>query len=351
MAFVHDYLSEAGGAERVLRVLSDMYPSAPIYTAFAKRGTARAMFHDCQIVESKWAWLLKMGRAYSYLRFLLPWVWKNMDLTKYDLVITSCSGYIARGFRVGNKTKVIAYCHTPPRWLYGYDTPTGASKRWWGRVFMWVVGPFMRYFDYMSAQRVDTWVANSKEVARRIEKFYRKKAVVVWPPIEIQSQKFRSSLGYYLIVSRIVGGKGIEEADQAAESGGWRLCIVGEVVDTKMASRLINYEGSVNERELSQLYARARGFIALAQDEDFGMTVVEAMSCGTPVLAYNGGGYRETVVPGKTGIFTQSLRAKEIGEGIKEMESIKWDREAIKKWAGRFGRARFEQKIRKIVEE
>src|SRR3989339_662066 len=163
IALVHDYLNEAGGAERVLKVLSEMYPKAPIYTAFVKKGTARAMLGERKIRESKWGWLLKMGRIYSYGRFLLPWVWKSVDLTGYDVVITSCSGYVARGFRVRPDAKVVAYCHTPPRWLYGYDTPTGADKKWWGQMFMWVVGPFMRYFDYQSAQRVDTWIANSHE--------------------------------------------------------------------------------------------------------------------------------------------------------------------------------------------
>ncbi len=183
IALVHDYLSEAGGAERVLRVLAEMYPKAPIYVALAKNGTAREMFKDRKIVESKWASILKIGRMYSYLRFLLPQIWKSVDLSEYDLVISSCSGYIARGFKVGEKTRVVAYCHTPPKWLYGYETPTGAANKWWGRWFNYVFGPPLRYFDYMSAQRVDTWVANSQEVAARIKKFYRREAQVVYPPV------------------------------------------------------------------------------------------------------------------------------------------------------------------------
>jgi hypothetical protein len=96
IALVHDYLIEAGGAERVLRVLCDMYPEAPIYTALAKKsGSAYITLQECDIRESKWGWFLRIGRFYSYFRFLLPWVWKSVDLTKYDLVITSCSGYIA----------------------------------------------------------------------------------------------------------------------------------------------------------------------------------------------------------------------------------------------------------------
>lgn len=352
IALVHDYLIEAGGAERVLRVLADMYPEAPIYTALAKKkGSAYITHQVCDIRESKWAWFLKIGRFYSYFRFLLPWVWKSIDLTEYDLIITSCSGYIARGFKVRKDAKVIAYCHTPPRWLYGYDTPTGAQAKWWGQAFMWIVGPFMRYFDYQSAQRVDVWIANSKEVAKRIEKFYRQDSIVVYPPIEIDSS---TAVGmtkrgdYYLMISRIVGRKGILEAARAFQKLGLKLKIVGEVVDTKLADQ-VECLGRVEDSELAELYTNATGFVALAKDEDFGMTVVESMAYGTPVLAYNGGGYKETVVPGKTGILIDGTDAKSVKIGIEKMESTAWNSKEIKKWASRFGRARFEKEITKLV--
>ena len=319
IALVHDYLIEAGGAERVLRVLADMYPEAPIYTALSKNGTARKMFEGKAVIESPFAWFLKIGRFYSYFRFLLPWIWKSMDLTEYDLVITSCSGYIARGFKVKKEARVVAYCHTPPRWLYGYDTPTGAQAKWWGKAFMWVVGPLIRHFDYVSAQRVDTWIANSREVAGRIAKFYRKNAVVIHPPIEEVAMLTKSKdlkEHYYLMISRIVGGKGILEASQAFKKLGITLKIVGEVVDARL-SRQVESLGRVDDSELARLYADADGFVALSQDEDFGMTVVESMMQGTPVLAFKGGGYLETVIPGKTGIFVEEIGAQAIGEPIK----------------------------------
>lgn len=358
IALVHDYLLEAGGAERVLRVLADMYPEAPIYTALTKRGTARSMFIDQpngeasrKVIESKWGWVLKIGRFYSYFRFVLPWVWKSVDLTEYDLIITSCSGYIARGFKVRKDARVVAYCHTPPRWLYGYDTPTGADKKWWGQAFMWIVGPFMRYFDYQSAQRVDKWIANSREVASRIAKFYRRESIVVYPPIESSTREHVNTQArgnYYLMVSRIVGGKGILEAAKAFQKSGLKLKIVGEVVDTKLASQ-VESVGRVEDTKLGALYAHARGFVALARDEDFGMSVVESMSHGTPVLAFNGGGYKETVLPGETGILINNIDTKSVAEGVKMMEKTKWDRKKIKKWARKFGRERFEKEIRKII--
>ncbi len=355
IALVHDYLNEAGGAERVLRVLADMYPTAPIYTAFVKNGTARAMFGDREIHESSYGWLLKIGRLFSYLRFLLPWIWRSIDLSSYDWVITSTSGgYIARGFRVREKTRVVAYCHTPPKWLYGYDTPTGAMSKWWGRLFLYVFGPPLRYFDYMSAQRVNTWIANSHEVAGRIKKFYRRDAVVVYPPIELKgkSKKVQAKReDYYLLVARITGAKGVTEAIEAAERGGFRLKLVGEMVSPKLqvkSSKHVEYQGRVDDVVLAELYSRAKGFVALARDEDFGMTVVEAMGYGTPVLALNSGGYRETVVP-KTGILIEDTSVERVVAGIKQMEETTWDHSAIVKWAQKFNRNVFETKIREII--
>lgn len=371
IALVHDYLNEAGGAERVLRVLSEMYPEAPIYTAFIKNGTAKQMFGDRLVRESGWGWLLKIGRLYSYLRFLLPLIWRSIDLRDYDLVITSTSGgYIARGFRVGKKTRVVAYCHTPPKWLYGYETPTGAGRRWWGKLFMWVVGPYLRYYDYQSAQRVDTWIANSREVAGRIKKFYRREAVVVYPPISISTQYTVHSTplergDYYLLVARITGAKGVEEAIRAFEKGKFRLKLVGERVSTQFkvhSTRYVEYLGRVDDVELAQLYSQAKGFIALARDEDFGMTVVEAMQRGTPVLALQSGGYKETVLDGtqytvrstqlanvKTGVFVEDTRVESVVAGIKKMETIKWDHEKIARWGRSFSRERFEKALKGVI--
>lgn len=359
IALVHDYLNEAGGAERVLRVLSEMYPEAPIYTAFIKNGTARAMFGDRELHESTWGRVLKIGRLYSYLRFLLPWIWRSIDLSLYDLVITSTSGgYIARGFRVGEKTRVIAYCHTPPKWLYGYETPTGARKKWWGRLFNAMFGPPLRYFDYMSAQRVDTWIANSQEVAARIKKFYRREALVVYPPVESKGASSKGQVergDYYLLVTRITGAKGVIETMSAAQNAGFKLKLVGEIVENRLkkmierAGENVEYVGRVGDSELGKLYANARGFIALARDEDFGMTVVEAMGHGVPVLALNSGGYKETVKEGMTGYFVKDAKVESIVLGIRKMDKTKWNKSRIVSWAREFDRSNFETKMKKII--
>lgn len=154
IALVHDYLKEFGGAERVLKCLSEIFPKAPIYTAFCvKDSSAWLEFRDREIYESFLAPILKIDNFYSPLRFLTPIIWKSLDLSGYDLVIASSSWYITRGFEVGPKTKVICYCHTPPRWLYGYETSVGFQKYLPVKVYAAIVGHFLRMYDFKTAQK------------------------------------------------------------------------------------------------------------------------------------------------------------------------------------------------------
>lgn len=364
IALVHDYIKEFGGAERVLRVLADMYPETPIYTAFkTPNSTAAKEFADRKIIESPWAILLRYGNLHSPLRFLLPWIWKSLDLSDYDLVIASCSGYIARGFKVSDKTKVIAYCHTPPRFLYGYQTSIDFQKYWIVRVYATIVNHFLRLFDFESAQRVDKWIVNSKNVARRVAKFYRKEAEVIYPPIETKlfeeaSDQVRKD-DYFLIVSRLVGAKGLPEAVRAAKHLGVKLKIVGKAVGysnvvneiKRIGGERLTILGRVNDEELRYLYARAKGFIALAREEDFGMTVVEAQAAGTPVIAFNGGGFAETVVDGETGILIDDTDTATLEKAFERFDQIKWEKEKLVKNARRFSREVFEEKIKKMVEK
>ena len=362
VALVHDYIKEFGGAERVLRTLADMYPTAPIFTAFRIPGSScdRA-FADRKIIESPWALLIKYGNLYSPLRFLIPLIWGSLDLSEYDLVITSCSSYFARGFRVSPKTKVIAYCHTPPRFLYGYETSIDLQRFWIVRVYAVVVNHFLRIFDFWAAQRVDKWIVNSKNVKKRVWKFYRKDAEVIYPPVEIEKLINRSKgirkENYFFIVSRLVGAKGLVEAAEVAKHSGFKLKIVGEAVGfSQIESRLrgmggVALLGRVSDPKLRQLYAKAKGFIALARDEDFGITVVEAMASGTPVIAFNGGGFKESVIDGVTGLFVDGTDKGTLEKAIRKFEKIKWRRADLIKQARKFSRENFEKKFKKIIDK
>jgi len=363
IALVHDYLREFGGAERVLRVLSEMYPRAPIYTAFCTKGSRAGKAFSDKIIKEGWlAPLLKFGKLYSPLRFLAPVVWKSMDLSEYDVVIISAGWYITRGFRVGKNTKVICYCHTPPRYLYGYKTSIEWQKYFLVRVYAVIVNHFLRIYDFWSAGTVDKWLVNSKNVAGRVRKFYKKESEVVYPPVEVEkiikASKGVAKKDYFLIVSRLVGAKGLEEAVRAANKLGFELRIVGEAAGfsrveeriKKSGGKNVKILGRVSEKKLYKLYAEARGFIALAQEEDFGMTVVEAMASGTAVIAFRGGGFKESVVDGKTGIFIDDVDEETIKKALRRFSKIKWKKEEIQKWAEGFSREEFEKKIRKAVE-
>lgn len=357
IALVHDYIKEFGGAERVLRVLADMYPEAPIYTAFRVTGSScDRMFHDRKIIESKYGWLIKRGNLYSPLRFLAPWIWKSLDLAKYDLVITSCSSYFARGFRVSPKTKVVAYCHTPPRFLYGYEMSINLMRYWIVRVYATVVNHYLRVFDLWSSERVNKWLVNSKNVQQRVMKYYRRESTVVYPPVEVE-MIIKASEGvkkkdYFLIVSRLVGAKGIVEAAKAARHLGFPLKVVGEAVGFSQVEndlrkiKGVELVGSVDDEKLRVLYAEAKGFFALAKEEDFGITPVEAMAAGTPVIAFRGGGFKETVVDGETGVFVESTDVKTLEKALSRFNKVKWSRDKLIARARLFSKEKFVKQIK-----
>lgn len=363
IALVHDYIKEMGGAERVLRVLAEMYPEAPVYTAFRVRGSvADECFKDREIKESWLAPILKIGRLYSPLRFLTPLIWRTMDLSDYDLVITSSSWYITRGFKVGEKTKVICYCHTPPRHLYGYETSAGDWLKYWPvKLYATVVGHYLRKYDFKSAKEVDLWIANSENVRKRIAKFYREKAEVVYPPVDVKrfkqwSKKIKKK-EYFLIVSRIVGAKGLVEAARAAKEVGFDLKIVGKKEGAegmvkkieKAGGKRVELMGRVDDKEIGRLFAEAKGFIALAKEEDFGITPVEAMAAGTAVIAFNGGGFRESVVDGKTGLLIEGTDTETLRKAMIRFNKIKWKKNLIQKQAEKFSREEFEKGIKKVI--
>jgi len=350
IALVHDYLNEFGGAEVVLRKLADMYPEAPIYTAFAvSDSTAEKAFQDRKIITSWMQDIPYYKKLYSPLRFLIPWIWNSFDFSKYDLVITSASWYVTKGLG----SKEVCYCHTPPRWLYGYETSVNWQKWWLVRIYALVVGHFLRIYDYKQAQKVNVFVANSKNVAARIEKFYRRKAIVVYPPVSVPHPLPLSSIAergdYFLMVTRIVGGKGIEMAIECAKKYGFKLKIAGENAGYSKFEDSKCFIGRVSEEEKCKLLANAKAFLALSKDEDFGITPVEAQMCGTPVIAFNGGGYKESVINNKTGILFDEYSSEGLHNAMKKFNKLKWDEKIIRKHAEKFGVKEFERKIRKIV--
>lgn len=188
IAIVHDYFIDFGGAERVLLALHEMYPTAPIYTSIYRPkllGKFSEKFSNAKIIESWFGKLPMAEKLISPFRFLLPLIWKSINLKEFDLIISSASWAITKGFDKKEGAIEICYCHTPPRYLYGYDT----SRKFTGifgklvSFYGFFINHSMRIYDFKQAQKVDYFIANSKEVASRIAKFYRRESVVIYPPV------------------------------------------------------------------------------------------------------------------------------------------------------------------------
>jgi glycosyltransferase involved in cell wall biosynthesis len=378
IALVHDYIKEYGGAERVLEALTEIFPNAPIYTAFYdKKGTAYEHFRNKEIIPS-WAHSVPFfaSKLHSPLRFLAPFIWESFDLSQYDVVISSASWYITKGFRkrfAKSHFIEICYCHTPPRWLYGYITSVNFQKYALVRAYAAIVGHFMRLYDFKAAQKVDHFIANSQEVAGRIKKFYRRDSTIIYPPVSlfqglaaslppasapstgsvraVGNLSSRATLrnDYYLMVSRITGAKGLEMAIEAAKKTGFKLKIAGSASGyyslPENKDRQVEFLGQVTDAELAELYKGAKAFLALAKDEDFGITPVEAMLAGTPVIAFNGGGYKETILNKKTGLLFNDYSVEGLAKAIKDFERLKFDSKDCVVQAQKFSKERFKQEI------
>lgn len=383
IALVHDYIGEFGGAERVLLALSEIYPDAPIYTAFTREGRALDKFKSKKVITS-WAQKVPFFASFlhSPLRFLAPFIWGSFAkrLSEFDVVITSSSWYVTKGFGYGGPTSSrlrgaigkpieICYCHTPPRYLYGYETAVDTKKNILAVIYSIIVNPFMRYYDFMSAQKVDYFIANSENVAKRIKKFYRRNATVIYPPVELKvvSDKRQVTGGkYYLIVARIVGAKGIEMAVEACQRLNVPLKIVGEAAGySNTLNKLkensndnVEFLGFVEDSELVELYKGAKAFLALAQDEDFGITPVESMQSGTPVIAYKGGGYLETVLDpsansgqAATGVFFDNYSVEGLIGAMNRLNKLKISAADCKKQGDKFSKKVFQEKIKEFVQK
>ncbi|MBI2590865.1 MAG: glycosyltransferase [Candidatus Blackburnbacteria bacterium] len=375
VAIVHDSVGEFGGAERVVLALSKIWPEAPIYTSFVRHGQFLEKLKGKRIITS-WANNIPFfaTKLHSPLRFLAPLIWGSFDFSEYDVVISSSSWYITKGWGNaqsarwngrGSKGPIeFCYCHTPPRWLYGFDSPAN-KKNPFIKAYIAILAHFMRIYDFERAQKVDYFIANSENIKKRIEKFYRREPKVIYPPIETKTnrgnQGIKGSRGkerkYYLIVSRITGGKGIEMAVKAANRLRIPLKIAGSPSGysqtyewiKKNAGPTVELLGYVPDGELGTLYARAKAFLALQRDEDFGMTLPEALSWGTPVVAYNGGGYPESVTHGKTGVLFDEYSVEGLIGGIRKLGGIRVKSEDCRKAAQKFSSARFKKEIQAYI--
>ncbi|MBI3619634.1 glycosyltransferase [Candidatus Roizmanbacteria bacterium] len=367
VALVHDQLQEFGGAERVLIALKGIFPAADVFTSFyspASLGKQRGQFADWNITESPLAKIPYLKKFYSPFRFITPLIWKGFDLSAYDVVISSSGSYMSKGVSVKPGALHICYLHHPPRYLYYYETALEWQKYWPIKLYAHLINRDLRIYDYLSSQTVDFFITNSEETKKRINKFYRRDATVIYPPVSIPDKKSLSdnlSLpDHYLTVSRLARAKHIDVLIRAAGRFHFKLKVVGRGRDLdylrSLAGDTVEFLTDVADDELPELYKKARAFLFAAVDEEFGIAPVEAMGWALPVIALKSGGVPETVREGFNGFLFNKLSPLSLGEEIKKLESLAArDYETLKKnarkTAEKFSPAVFKQRISNFVDE
>ncbi len=365
VALVHDYLNRFGGAERVLSALADIWPHAPIYTSVLddKVFESDPSLGERNIITSV---LQKVPLWHDFSKLctpLIPYVFEAMDLSGFDLVISV--GYFAKSVLTKPGQQHINYCNTPPRFLYGYGTETRFRRSALGKFLSSPLDHRLRIWDFCSAQRPDYIVANSENVASRIVKFWRRRAKVIYPPVELP-QEFPSSdelqarwkdlnSKFFLVVSRLEPYKNVDLVVQACNQLGKPLKVAGTGRELKRLRKIagpsVDILGRVTEEELSLLYGGCKALVATASDEDFGLTPVEAMAYGKPVVAFKSGGFKETVIPGKTGIFFEELSVESLTEALQKSESLYCRVDDCLSQAKKFSKKKFKDNFKSFVEK
>jgi glycosyltransferase involved in cell wall biosynthesis len=354
VAIVHDWLNQIGGAESVLEALVEMYPQAPIYTSIYWPQAMPEAYRSWDIRTSFMDRLPLVKKHHQPFLPLYPLAFEQFDLRGYDLVISNKSAF-CHGVVTTAETLHVCYCLTPTRFLWDY---TGYVQReGLGKLAHWVLPPFLSYlrlWDKAAADRVDHFVAISQAVRQRIQKFYRRQAVVIYPPVD--TTRYVPAEGgddYFLIVSRLIPYKRIDLAVQAFNQLGLPLVIIGDGRDRAglqaMARPNIKFLGRVPYDELGQLMARCRAFI-LPGLEDFCIAPVEAQAAGRPVIAFARGGALDTVVEGVTGTFFHEQSPQALAEAIRSFDDTRYDSAVIREHAERFDTTVFKQQLSQFIE-
>ncbi len=356
VALVHDWLTGQRGGEKVLEVFSEIFPDAPIFTLFHIPGCQIEQIENKDIHTSflqKFPFAKKKYR--SYLPFF-PLAVELFDIQDFDLVISS-SHCVAKGVIPHPDALHICYVHSPVRYAWNqYFSYFSAKKlNLFSRLFIPPVLHYIRLWDESASHRVDHFVANSGNVERRINKYYKRPATVIYPPVDVDF--FRPGLDkkdYYLIVSALVPYKRIDLAIAAFNRNKIPLKIVGGGPDykklKKMAGSNIEFIGSVSNHDLCRLYQETQALV-MPGEEDFGIAVLEAQACGTPVIAFGRGGALETVVPQKTGLFFNKLEVNSILDALDKFRSMEFNRALIRENAMKFSRENFKININNFLKE
>jgi len=354
IAIVHDYLMQAGGAERVVEAMHQIWPDAPIYTSVYDAATLPAF----QTMDVRTSVLQRWVGKPHFHKLALPFypvAFEQFDLSGYDVVLSSTTGF-AKGVITGPETCHICYCHTPARfaWRSHEYLAQGNYGRTTRRALALVLHG-LRAWDYASAQRVDYFVANSANTARRIRKFYSRDSEVIQAPVDCKRFCPSGSApeNYFVIISRLVGYKRIGLAVEAFNRLKLPLWIVGSGPELShlrsLAGPTIQFLGQRSDAEVAHLLAGCRALI-FPGEEDFGITPLEAMASGRPVVAYAGGGALETVIDGQTGVFFHSPTPEALMGAVSCLTNGSFETSVLQSRAAQFDVPEFQRRLEQLVE-
>jgi glycosyltransferase involved in cell wall biosynthesis len=353
VAVVHDYFTQTGGAEKVAEELYRLFPDPSLFATVAFRSCLPGQLKDTR-VRTSWMQNLPGIERYYRLYFLLyPFAVSDLDLSGYDLVLSSSSGY-AKGVQTGRDAVHVCYCHTPMRWVWSFDSYSqresfGLSQR--AILPMLIRG--LRAWDEEASRQPDHFVANSRVVAERIRRAYGRTAEVIHPPIN--TDRFHPSGGpedYYLVLSRLISYKRIDLAVRACTERNKKLVVIGEGPDRKgleaIAGPSVTFLGRASDEDVEYLVSRCRALL-FPGEEDFGMAPLEVASAGRPTIAYRAGGALETIIENATGIFFDDQTPDSLGDAIDRFERQRWNPSLLRQHAEGFSVEIFQDRFRSFL--
>lgn len=310
IAIIHDSFLYYGGAETVLMALATQYPGADIYIPLITSSYFHSMSRKHTVYRSIFSFFPNLRYTSSLLKPLLIIYWETLDLSRYDLVISSSHSFSSKSVNVKKPTKHVSYIHTPPKYLYKEYNQMFWIKMFPFRVIFYPLLFLLRKYDFYSAQKPDLLIANSSETQKRIATYYNRKSVVIHPPHAIPPKSYKKKKGlYYLFFSRLEKQKGVELVFETCERNNIPLVVVGTgSLEKKLASnstKNIKILGFINEKQKANVFSKAKALIFAAIDEDYGLAVSEATAFNIPIIAYNSGAIKEAAKNGRYVLFNE----------------------------------------------
>src|SRR3954468_9110957 len=353
VALVHDFLLDVRGAERVFLALCDLFPQADLFTAVYDEIGTEGRFANRNVHASFLQKTKPTARTFRALLPLYPYAIEALDLRGYDLVVSSSSAW-AHGVIPEDTAVHVCYCHNPFRYAWNEREATLAARKPVARAALSVVFQRWRQWDWIAAQRVDTYVANSETTRRRIAKYFNRDSTVVYPPVETSRFTPTTPSEGYVVLSELMAHKRIDIAVEAFSRLRLPLTVIGNGPDPRRLRRLagptVRFEGRVSDERAAHLLSQARALVVTATEE-FGIAAVEAQAAGRPVVALAEGGVHETVVEGETGVFYEQPEAEALMAAVAGFDALAVDPAACRANAERFDVGHFRHGLRAVVDD